>query len=210
MIDQEPRDLLESGLAEIGIDTTTNQIDSLLNLSQLLFQWSKRINLTGHGSVSEIVKRLVLDAAALSVHIPDVANLADIGSGAGFPGLPLAILRQDAQFVLIESRERRHHFQRAAIRAIGLENVRARLGRAEEIDEPACAAAIAQAVAPKDALPLLLHWVGPGGLLLFPGSAQPPELPEDPRIVVESLVKYRLPDRGPMRSLRIARKTASK
>lgn len=204
-----PRDLLESGFGELGVEATAHQIDSLRALSELLFRWSKTVNLTGHRTLNEIVKRLVLDAAALAVHLPEVTSLADIGSGAGFPGLPIAILRQGTRVVLVESRERRHHFQCEAIRVLGLENVQARLGRAEQLDEPQCSAAIAQAVAPSDAVPLLLHWVRPGGLLLFPGSERAPELPQDPRLVVEKRVQYRVPCGGPIRTLWMARKPAS-
>ena len=110
-----------------------------------------------------------LDAAALTAQLPEIASLADIGSGAGFPGLPFAILRADCRVTLVESRERRHHFQRQVIRQLGLDNVRAELGRAEALEPSLHAAAIAQAVArPADALPLLLPWVEIGGLLLFP------------------------------------------
>ncbi|MGE4606783.1 MAG: 16S rRNA (guanine(527)-N(7))-methyltransferase RsmG [Myxococcota bacterium] len=204
---QDPRDLLEFGFDELGREATAQQIDSLLVLSQLLFRWSKTINLTGHQTVNEIVKRLILDAVALAEHIPEVASLADIGSGAGFPGLPIAILRQETRVVLIDSRERRHHFQREVVRALDLENVQTRLGRAEQLDESQCSAAIAQAVAPSDALPLLLRWVRPEGLLLFPGPERPAALPQDPMVVVEDCVKYRVPCGGPTRTLRIARKS---
>lgn len=204
---EDPRELLESGFDELGLEATTQQLDALLLLSELLFRWSKRINLTGHQTVYEIVHHLVLDAVALAMHIPRVPSLADIGSGAGFPGLPIAILRPEMQVVLVESRERRHHFQREAIRAITLDNVQARHGRAEQLDEPAeCSAAIAQAVSPSNAQPLLLRWVPIGGLLLFPGSEQPPELPQDPMVFVEKCVRYRVPCGGPARTLQIARK----
>ena len=205
---QEPRELLVSGFDELGVEVSDRQVDALFLLSQLLFRWSNAINLTGHRTVRDIVKRLVLDAAALAVHVPDVSSLADIGSGAGFPGLPIAVLRAETQVVLIESRERRHHFQCEAIRALGLENVQARLGRAEQLNGPECRAAIAQAVAPSDALPLLLRWVGEDGFLLFPGSQQSPSLPEHPMVVSENCVEYRVPCGGPARTLRIARRSS--
>ncbi len=178
------RSLLVEGIGELPLAADSNQLETLLELAQLLGQWSTRINLTGHRTVPEIVRRLILDAAALTAQLPEIESLADIGSGAGFPGFPVAILRADCRVTLVESRERRHHFQRQVIRQLGLGNVRAELGRAEALGPSLHAAAIAQAVArPADALPLLLPWVEIGGLLLFPGSKLPPPIPQDdPRI----------------------------
>jgi 16S rRNA (guanine527-N7)-methyltransferase len=204
------RSLLVEGFDELRLAATPSQLDRLLELSQLLGQWSKRINLTGHRTVPEIVRRLILDAAALCAQLPEIASLADIGSGAGFPGLPVAILRADCRVTLVESRERRHHFQRHVIRQLGLDNVRAELGRAEALEPSIHAAAIAQAVArPADALPLLLPWVGIGGLLFFPGSNPPPPIPDaDFRARFEPCVTYKVPLGGPDRTLWMARKTS--
>ena len=203
--------LLIEGFDELQLAATAHQLDTLLELAQLLDQWSKRINLTGHRTAPEIVRRLILDAAALTAQLPEIASLADIGSGAGFPGLPIAILRADCRVTLVESRERRHHFQRQVIRQLGLVNVRAELGRAEALEPSLHAAAIAQAVArPADALPLLLPWVEIGGLLLFPGSKIPPPIPkDDPRIRFEPCATYQVPLGGAERTLWSARKTSS-
>ena len=80
MTERGPGHTLEAGLDELGIAASTQQIGSLLALSRLLFKWSKAMNLTGHRTVEEIVKRLVLDAVAMAVHVPEVASLADIGT----------------------------------------------------------------------------------------------------------------------------------
>lgn len=207
---QTARRLLVEGFDELALAATDQQLNRLLELAQLLGQWSKRINLTGHRTVLDIVRKLILDAAALCAQLPEIASLADIGSGAGFPGLPVAILRPDCQVTLVESRERRHHFQRQVIRQLGLDNVRAELGRAETLEPSIHAAAIAQAVArPAEALPLLLPWVGIGGLLLFPGSNPPPPIPEDGlRARFESCLTYKVPLGGTLRTLWTARKTS--
>jgi len=204
------RDLLVEGLAELQLVVSETQLEQLLDLSLLLAHWSKRINLTGHRSAPEIARRLILDAAALSTRLPELASLADIGSGAGFPGLPIAVLRASCRVTLVESRERRHHFQREAIRRLGLANISARLGRAESLEPTLHRAAIAQAVAkPADALPLLLRWVESGGLLLLPGSHPPPKAPlDDPRTSFEPVVTYQVPLGGARRTLWIARKSS--
>jgi len=139
---QAARSLLIEGIDELPLVADSNQLEALLELAQLLEQWSKRINLTGHQTAPEIVRKLILDAAALTAQLPEIASLADIGSGAGFPGFPVAILRADCRVTLVESRERRHHFQRQVIRQLGLGNVRAELGRAEALEPSLHAAAI--------------------------------------------------------------------
>ena len=204
------RNLLIEGFGELGMAVTDHQLDTLLEFALLLGQWSKRINLTGHRTLLEITRRLILDAAALTAQLPEIASLADIGSGAGFPGFPVAILRADCRVTLVESRERRHYFQRQVIRQLGLGNVCAELGRAETLEPSLHAAAIAQAVAqPADALPLLLPWVEIGGLLFFPGSTPPPPIPnDDPRVRFEPCATYNVPLGGAERSLWIARKTS--
>jgi len=203
------RDLLIEGLDALSLTATAQQLDSLLELARLLAQWAQRINLTGHRTVSEIVQKLILDAAALCAQLPEIASLADIGSGAGFPGLPIAVLRADCRVTLVESRVRRHHFQRHVIRRLGLVNVRAKLGRAESLEPSIHAAAIAQAVArPAETLPLLLPWVEIGGLLLFPGSIPPPAIPgRDRRARFEACTTYRVPLGGAERTLWVARKS---
>ncbi|MFP8877456.1 MAG: RsmG family class I SAM-dependent methyltransferase, partial [Myxococcota bacterium] len=139
--------LLDQGLAELGLDLGDPLQEKLLELARMLCRWAPRVNLTGHRSLEDVLRWLVLDALALAAHLPPGDSLLDLGSGAGFPGLPLAILEPDRQIVLVDSRRRRHHFQRAAIRQLGLSNVQARLGRSEDISEPVFHVVVAQALA---------------------------------------------------------------
>ena len=139
--------------------------EALAKLAGLVAQWAPRMNLTAHRTAESVARRLILDAVALDAALPaGVDSLVDVGSGAGFPGLPLAILHPERRIVLIEARERRHHFQRMAIRALGLTNVEARHGRAESLSPSLHDVGIAQAAAtPAEAVLLLLPWVRPGG-----------------------------------------------
>ena len=75
-----------------------------------------------------MAERLVLDAVALSVCLPELSGakrLADLGTGAGFPGLPIAILNPHLQVHLVDSRLKRNHFQKAVRRELELANVHA-------------------------------------------------------------------------------------
>jgi 16S rRNA (guanine527-N7)-methyltransferase len=183
---------------------------ALLSLGRLLAAWSQRMNLTGHRSLDAIVTRLLLDAAALVAQLPPLASLADIGSGAGFPGLPAAILRPHCRVTLVEARLRRHHFQRAAVRALGLENVTLKHGRSEDLVARPHSAAIAQALArPEQAIAWMLPWVEDGGYVLLPGGATPPVVPERTDVVRERVVHYPVPESGLSRSLWIGRRRAA-
>jgi 16S rRNA (guanine527-N7)-methyltransferase len=207
--DDSARRLLAEGLDELEIAASPEQTEALLALASLLAQWSQRMNLTAHRSVDAIVRRLVLDSAALSVQIPAVASLADIGSGAGFPGLPIAVLWREARITLVDPRQKRHHFQRAAVRALGLTNTTPLLGRSGELEPHLHAAVVAQALAPPErALPWMLPWVEDGGLLLLPGSAAPVAVPERSDVDFEACLPYRVPCGGPDRTLWIGRRRA--
>lgn len=203
------RRLLLEGLDSLDISVGPGQVEALLALARLLETWSRRINLTGHRSLDAIVRRLVIEAAALAQVMPQVPSLADLGSGAGFPGLPIAVLRPDCRLTLVEARMRRHHFQRAAVRELRLPNARLELGRAERIEARPHAAVIAQAVArPERALQWMLRWAEPRGYLLLPGSERSPEVPEIQSISFEGCVRYRVPCGGPLRTLWVGRRTA--
>ena len=203
---QELREVLVRGLAEVGLVAT--DLDRWVSLAEVLDRWSQRINLTGHRGALAIARRLLLEAAALNQVLPGAATLTDLGSGAGIPGLPLAICRPRSAVYLVESRERRHHFQRAAIRELRLENAVARLGRAEEIDVTATEGVVAQAIAkPERALEWMRRWVAPSGwvaLAMVPGA--PPQ--SHPDLADGSVVAYAAPG-GPARAVWIARTRVS-
>jgi 16S rRNA (guanine527-N7)-methyltransferase len=186
-------------------------VESLADLAILLDRWAARINLTGHRSAHDIARRLILDAAAQLQATEDVtgppASIADLGSGAGFPGLPMAILSPATQIVLVDSRRRRHHFQRAAIREIRLSNARALLGRIEAVRPDPCQLVVAQAVArPNEILPLLVDWALPGGWIAIPGGLEHPSPGGHPEIVDSRAITYRVPLTGPQRTLWLGRR----
>ena len=190
----EPQQILQEGLSALSRSVVPDQLQRLVELSQLLERWSGRMNLTGHRGAVEIAKRLVLDAAALLDVLPAFERLADLGSGAGFPGLPLAILEPDRTFVLVEARERRHHFQREVLRTLRLRNVTALRGRFEELEPLPCSAVVAQAVGPPDELiDSMLRWAEPGAALLIPGGHRAPSPSSDARIQGVRTGTYRVP-----------------
>ena len=204
------RALLGEGLAALGLAASTAQIETLVELAKLLERWAGRMNLTGHRGLEAIAQRLIVESAALLAQLPDLPSLADVGSGAGFPGLPIAVLRPGWRVTMVEARERRHHFQRAAVRSLGLGNAQPVLGRAESLAPTPHAAAIAQAVArPERALRWMLPWVEKGGLLLLPSSGTRLEIPPtsfDCEFSFETWSAYEVPPDGPARGIWIARR----
>jgi 16S rRNA (guanine527-N7)-methyltransferase len=200
------RELIEQGLSSLQIDATRAQIQRLLALAGLLERWSGRMNLTGHRDRDAILRRLVLESAALCAALPETSSVVDLGSGAGFPGLPIAILRPRCSVTLVESRERRHHFQRTAIRTLELENVEALRTRIEDRPRPH-GLVTAQALAGADrALELMVPWAEPGGWIALPGTDAQQRIVCHADLEYVDSRAYRSPAGGPHRSVWLGRR----
>jgi 16S rRNA (guanine527-N7)-methyltransferase len=205
--------LIEAGLAELTLPATREQISKLTTLVMLVSEWAGRISLTGHRDPLEMAARLVLDAAALSQSLPELdssTRVADLGSGVGFPGLPIAILRPTLEIALVESRLKRHHLQREARRKLSLTRVIPILGRSEAVEARLSDVVVAQAMAkPAEALEMMVPWTRPGGIAVLPSSEHGgrPELPRGFDAV--ELREYRVPTTGLARRLWIARASSS-
>lgn len=203
----EVAEVLANGLAELGLDASRRQRELLATFTDQVADWGARLNLTGHREPQSIAKRLVLAAAALSTRLPDSTSLNDLGSGAGFPGIPIAILRPACGVHLVEARERRYHFLRDVARRLGIPNLSCERGRIERLEPRPAAAAVAQAVGPAhQVLEWMLPWVQPGGWLALPAS-QASDCPTDVSGVCEVTVHdYLVPLGGPRQRLWLARR----
>lgn len=126
-------DILRARLACI-IDLSPAQVSALDAHYQLLLRWNRTLNLTRVESLEEAVERHYCESVFLASHLPaGPLRVADIGSGAGFPGFPVAVARPDCQVTLIESHQRKAVFLREASRSVP--NVRVLAGRAESVTE---------------------------------------------------------------------------
>ena len=128
-----PRAALERGLDELALALPAGVTEQLLAYVDLLMKWNRTYNLTAIRDPLEMVSRHLLDSLAVLTHLPmtDGAALADVGSGAGLPGIPLAIARGAWRVTLNDSRQKKAAFLRQAAIELGLRNVEVHEGRVE-------------------------------------------------------------------------------
>ena len=119
-----------------GIELPAKLVEQLQLYLDLLLRWNARMNLTAVRDPEQIVTRhfgeSLFAAQALKRHIERPKTLADIGSGAGFPGIPIRLFIPELQLTLIESQDKKATFLREVIRALKLENAKVFCGRAED------------------------------------------------------------------------------
>ena len=145
-----------------------DRVDRLHRYAELLSTVGIERGLVGPREQDRIWDRHLLNSAALAPLLPGTGSVLDVGSGAGLPGVPLALARPDLAVVLLEPLLRRATFLQEVVADLGLHNVRVRRARAEDVagDERADTV-VARAVAP---LPKLLAWclplTAPGGTVL--------------------------------------------
>jgi 16S rRNA (guanine527-N7)-methyltransferase len=123
---------LKAGMAELGLAATPDQIERLLDYVELLFRWNATYNLTAVREFGEMIDRHVLDSLAIAKFVQG-ETLADLGSGAGLPGIPLAILEPARSYALIDSNGKKARFLREAVRVLSLPNVRVENARVEDV-----------------------------------------------------------------------------
>ena len=114
----EARNLLERGARALNLDLASKQIDQFLAYLDLLLKWNRKMNLTALRTPAEIISRHFLDSLLLLPHLPQNARLLDIGSGAGFPGLPLKIARPGLTIDLVEATAKKASFLKEAVRRL--------------------------------------------------------------------------------------------
>lgn len=154
---------LRAGTTELGLTLSAQGCERLLDYLELLVRWNAVYNLTAVRDPSDMVARHLLDSLAVAPFVRG-DSLADLGSGAGLPGIPLAILEPARQFVLIDSNGKKSRFLREVVRMLGLNNVRVEQIRAEDAQgQFDCITSRAFA-----GLAQMLAW---GGHLLAPGGA---------------------------------------
>lgn len=165
---------LDAGLAELGL-ATPGLRDALLTYLALLVQWNRAYNLTAIRDPEEMAVKHLLDS--LTAHPFVEGTIADIGTGPGLPGIPLALAKPGLSVSLVETAGKKARFLREAVRALTLQNVRVHAARAEDVPETGQHDhLIARALAPLDGiLALGGHLLRQGGTLLAMKGRVPDE-----------------------------------
>jgi 16S rRNA (guanine527-N7)-methyltransferase len=124
---------LNKKLNKINIDLNEKQINSFYEYMDLLLEWNEKINLTAITDKNEILQKHFVDSLTIAKHIKENSKIVDVGTGAGFPGIPIKILREDVDIVLLDSLNKRINFLNDVIEKINLKNINTIHGRVEEI-----------------------------------------------------------------------------
>ncbi|HET7842601.1 MAG TPA: 16S rRNA (guanine(527)-N(7))-methyltransferase RsmG [Xanthomonadales bacterium] len=156
---------LVAGTRALGLALTDAQHDALLDYLALLARWNATYNLTAIRDIDEMLAKHVLDSLAIAKHVRE-QRIADLGTGAGLPGIPLAIADPSLTVALVESNGKKARFLREAQRRLALANVEVREARAESGRPGQVDAVVARALAAlPDLAALAAHWLSPGGTL---------------------------------------------
>jgi 16S rRNA (guanine527-N7)-methyltransferase len=134
MHDKKPDELLRDGIIELGFTPSKEQINAFLKYLSELKKWNKAYNLTSLKKDEDIIIKHFLDSLLYLKAIPaGEIRIADIGSGAGFPGVPIKILRPEIEMFLIEPSRKKSAFLNHIIRQLKLKRIEVIEKRIEEI-----------------------------------------------------------------------------
>lgn len=120
-------------LEKLNLTLTEEQIEKFYNYMNLLIEWNKKINLTAIIEPKDIILKHFIDSLTIEKYIKKGENIIDVGTGAGFPGIPLKIAREDLKITLADSLNKRINFLNEVINKLDLKNIETIHTRAEEL-----------------------------------------------------------------------------
>lgn len=139
LLEKYDTSLFERDLKEISVTLEKRQMCQFLKYYELLVEWNTFMNLTGITEFEEVMKKHFIDSLSIAKYkkLSDVRTLIDVGTGAGFPALPLKIAFPHLQVTLLDSLNKRIHFLDAVIEELELDDINTVHGRAEDFAKPA-------------------------------------------------------------------------
>ena len=198
-----PSEVLHGGLAELGLTLGQEQIERLSAYVALIRKWNRIYNLTAIRDTRKIFTHHLLDSLAIVPHLSGV-RLLDVGSGAGLPGIPVAITRPDLDITLLDSNSKKAAFLQQALVELGLKNVRVVCARIEHWHDGAFDMIVSRAFSEiADLIAASRHLLASAGLFMAMKGINPIEelgrLPADCR--VRETIRLNVPGLGAERHL---------
>jgi 16S rRNA (guanine527-N7)-methyltransferase len=187
---------LDDGAKELGVELDQSQVDVLWRYGCLLRERNVHVNLTSIVSPEGILELHMLDSLSIAPHLGDARRIIDVGTGGGFPGVPLAVAFPKREFTLIDGTQKKIRFVAESVAALGIGNVQAVAARAEIFPgEKNFEVVIARAVG---SMVALLHNAGKllaaqGRLLAMKGRDPNDEIKDLPRGWSAEVVRLRVP-----------------
>ena len=217
------RDILKKGLENLGIAVDDKMLNDFNIYREILVDWNQKMNLTGIEDEKEVFIKHFLDSvsAVTNDYIKDGLSIIDVGTGAGFPGLPLRICLRNTKVTLLDSLNKRINFLNEVIGKLELDNITAIHGRVEEVarnkEYRECFdVAVSRAVAP---LNVLLEYMIPlvkvgGKCICMKGSNAEEEIETSKNALkklnaeIETVESFELPGTDMKRNIVIVKKIA--
>ena len=203
----DARTHLQSGLEQLQITLSEKQIEQILTYLELIQVWNKAYNLVGTSDSKELIQKHILDSLAIVSHVTK-GPVLDVGSGAGLPGIPLAIALPDISFTLLDSNGKKARFMRQVIMQLKLGNVDIVQTRIEQFTAKSLPnTVISRAFAPLDkALSLLSEVCAPQGCVQIMLGISPQNLPQCDNVGHIEIMPISVPGLDSHRHLLIAQR----
>lgn len=191
---RESRRLLISGAHLLGVSLDASKVEACERFLDGLIKWNQGMNLTALRDERSIIMRHFLDSFTLVEYLPEGCSLLDIGSGAGFPGVPLKIVRPSLQVILLEASRKKTYFHRHIIRSLGLSDIESIWGRSDQGEIRTNLDSCFDVVVSRATIPLehflreAIHFIHPNGVVIgMKGGNRKTTIPSE----FSSLMLYR-------------------
>jgi 16S rRNA (guanine527-N7)-methyltransferase len=164
--------ILLSGARILGLSLEPETLEAFGRFAEELMRWNQRMNLTALREERPIVVRHFLDSLTLARFLPEGASVLDIGSGAGFPGIPLKIVLPNLEVVLLEASRKKTYFHKHVIRSLKLTGIRTVWGRSDQPDVQMSLESLFEVVVSRALSPLEVflrdaaHYAHIGGMII--------------------------------------------
>ena len=133
MIFEEFQEIFLEELKKINLKIEKEKIKKFYEYMKILIEWNEKINLTAIKDEKEIIVKHFIDSLTINKYIGNAENMVDVGTGAGFPGIPIKIVNKDLTVILVDSLNKRINFLNEVIEKLDLQNIKTVHARAEDL-----------------------------------------------------------------------------